>query len=341
MTIRTELENFRKYKSYTGAFGVEIETEVKSPDDYPDGFLISTVHPGGHEGWDVPVLENYWIAHVDHSLRNFGVEYVFKEPYSLSTSRLALLLFESKVKDIPFLTKTPGTSVHVHLNFLDQEFVTLGNFVTLWILFENILVNYSGETRRSNLFALPTRCAEGVYKTFTNLFRKVELGDYNVLRIADEQAKYGAINPCTLWKYGSIEIRSFRGTTDVDQIYLWLKILQRMLDYARKDLTPPEIMALYNMMGLGFFFDVFQDEAEYLIEGIRDVQHYIDRNLFYAGLGIADSVKDWRKINTAISSNPNNKPKKKVINPPVSINSPEVSFYAVPANSEMVFLDDD
>src|SRR5690242_2495326 len=120
------------YKNYPRSIGLEIETETKEP-------------------YDIPRF-SFWAVHADGSLRDFGQEYVLVQPLAIEQIPLALDEFKDKTKGIKFIQDSLTTSVHVHLNFLDQSFQTLGNFLILYTMFENLLIRYSGEDRLSNLF---------------------------------------------------------------------------------------------------------------------------------------------------------------------------------------------
>lgn len=306
--IREQLASHCAIKKHLGTFGIEIETEAKSYEFcYPKDFLKSKLIPtplGDKSGYQLLRMP-YWEGHEDGSLRDFGVEYVLKEPLSFDETLRALEEFRRETAVVKFSQGGAGTSVHVHINVGKETFLTLGNFLTLYTLFENILVEFSGPQRRSNLFALPTRCAERTFKNIIRMFQGVEKGDGYACSFNIEHVKYAALNLAPLCYFGSVEIRSFRGSTDADEIAEWIRILNRLIEYAKiPALTPKIIILEWRDRGPEFFDDVFGEEAKVLkrllISRGQPLIDMIDHNLWYAS-EIAGSVNDWSTISTKIT----------------------------------------
>ena len=95
---------------------------------------------------------------------------------------------------------------------------------------------------------------------------------------------------------GSLEQRSFRGTTDIDEIRTWCNILGNLKDYSKSSgLTPISIVKDFDARGPEILNDMYQNYR-------RDISHpneneLLEKNLWYAGQ-IAHSVKDWSKIDS-------------------------------------------
>lgn len=305
--IREQLANFYAIKPKDGTFGIEIETEAKSQDCYPPYFLkgkLIDTPQGQKAGYHIPSMA-YWEGHEDGSLRDFGVEYVLKEPLSFYETLNALEEFRRETKGVKFSKDGAGTSVHVHINMAKESFLTLGNFLTLYTLFENILVEYSGPQRRSNLFALPTRCAEKTFQNIVRMFKGVERGDGYACQFNIENVKYAALNLAPLCYFGSIEIRSFRGSTNADEISEWVRVLNRLVEFAKTPALTPRIVILeWRDRGPEFFDDVFGDEAKALKKVLfsrnQPLIDMVDYNLWYAS-EIAGSVQDWSTISTKMT----------------------------------------
>lgn len=102
----------------------------------------------------------FWFAQIDPSLRGkFNQEYTLKQPVRFQGELdSALNEFQESTKNIKFIKNSITSSVHVHLNFLNSTFREMGNFITAYALTENLLSNYAGENRKSNLFCLYPRC---------------------------------------------------------------------------------------------------------------------------------------------------------------------------------------
>lgn len=300
MSIRDDIGSlFRSVRPKEGTYGIEIETEVSSPICYPSSFLtINTPDDPEDTGYKLhdPKMEG-WVAKADGSLRNFGVEYVFKEPKSYEDALKLLDNFKEASQGVPFIKDPFSCSVHVHVNMWNETFLTLGNFIHLYLLFEGLLLNYSGEVRRSNLFALPTPLAEGNWKFMADMFVGLERGQGGAVKVPLQNGKYATLNLSSLSRIGSIELRSMRGTTDVSVLKEWLSIINDMLVYSRQDITPRDIVHQYRQNGPQMTFEVFGDRADALINNLpyHEVERILDLGALYAAT-LADVINEWRSL---------------------------------------------
>lgn len=280
-----------------GEIGIEIETEVLKEDDYPEGKIVKQFDDeDGETWWSIPESQ-YWKGVYDGSLRNYGVEYVLKEPQDFIDSMVALDEFGSIFKDVPFLKDQPGTSVHVHLNFLNRPLVAVANFITVFTLYENLLTEYAGATRRSNLFARPHRVADSQQGNVLSLFKQVVDGKKTALTWNEHHVKYANLNIATLGRLGSLEVRCFRGTTDVLEIQRWVSILYDLYVFACKLSSPMEFYRLYQQNVDETIKLVFPNTYEYLTKPLywRGLVH---TNEFYMAK-YALAVKDWSTFDEA------------------------------------------
>lgn len=304
MTVYSELKHVMHnlFPSKSGTYGIEIETETKSSSNYASigvTFNNPQLSSQGKTFYSFPGLPD-WEGHEDGSLRNFGLEFVTTQPLSLPGIKTALRKWGEYFGPIEFIKDAPATSVHVHMNFQNEEIVTLGNFLTTYTIVENILLEVSGEARRSNLFALPMRVAEQQVNTICQIFKRWSDGGYCPLPM--NHHKYSALNVSSLTYFGSIETRSFRGTTDVNVISGWIDILDDLLTFSRKPTSPNEVMYMAKNSLFDFFTEVFPKTKDKILEivGAEYIEPLMSRNLFYAAL-ISQSGK-WDVINTAMSS---------------------------------------
>lgn len=264
-----------KYKKFPGDIGLEVETECKI--DY-----------------EVPKF-SFWTVHNDGSLRDIGREFVLKQPLDFENSfPKALNEFQEKTKGIPFIQDSITTSVHTHLNILNDNFTTLGNFLTLYSLVENLLIRASGEDRLSNLFCLPICDAEEIYHNIIRMMDGISKKKYVSMHFEPDNAKYGALNLASISAYGSLEIRSFRGTTDINLIKQWVGTLYSMLKFSRESgLLPPQIVLNYKDRGAEFLTDVFGEYRPFIRH--PDEENLIEKNFWYSA-NIAYSVRDWKAL---------------------------------------------
>ena len=279
MTVKQEKIIYEILKSqgrfpgerHRGAYGIEIETEAPNSYEYP--------------------RLKYWRCERDGSLRNHGVEYVFRGAVDIEDSDPAFREFQSCDKEYKFYKESVSTSVHIHVNMLNETFLTLANFITLYALLENVLIRYSGPDRLSNLFCMPMRDAEGVVSHIVNMLQFINRGMFNKIALNPEAVKYGAINCAPLTKWGTVELRSFRGETDTDKIKKWMKLIDKMKSFSKREgMTPPMILDTYRKTREGIVQEVFQELSNEV--AYSDNHALIVKNLPFAAQ-MAVVSKDW------------------------------------------------
>jgi hypothetical protein len=272
------------YNKFPGNIGLEIETETREP-------------------YELPRMA-FWSTHNDGSLRDFGIEYVLKSPVEITKGIPdALAEFQDKTKGIKFIKDSVTTSVHTHLNMLNESPLTLVRFLTIYTLVENLLVRFAGETRRCNGFALPVCDAEDNYRNILAMIRAVGLvvpgtkkrdfGGHASFTFNEDHAKYAALNVSSLARRGSLECRLLEGTTDIERIKLWVNILFAIVKYARQDKYPNELIIDYKNNGSKILTTIFGDLYPYIKH--KDEDELLDRNFYYAG-NMAYIIHDWKKI---------------------------------------------
>lgn len=292
---------FRMVK-HTGDLGVEIETESLREYEYP--------------------RMKFWDAKPDGSLRHFGVEYVMSSPVSFGKEfDTALEEFRQKTSKIQFIENSISTSVHVHLNFLNKTFLQMANFLTAYILVENILIKFSGPDRLSNLFCLPFIDARENLTNAISLIKNVDQSKNRLqpFRLNQEQMKYASLNIASFVQRGSLEVRTFRGSTDIDLITKWCKILGSLVSYAENINNPMEVIEFYKANNLEIVDAIFGEHADSLrydnlkemIEGNKKENN--SSNLWMAAYA-ASSVKDWSNFGVFVPAKKNAKASKNILN---------------------------
>jgi hypothetical protein len=253
-----------------GELGVEIETETLRPYDHPR-------------------FDN-WTTHADGSLRNFGVEYVLRVPLDYKDIGAALTEFELKTRQIAFVPSV-YTSVHVHFNQKNRTLQQVFNFIALYLLFEEPLGRYCGPDREGNLFCLKTSNSERNLLNITNLITHIDNGNRRgVASLNANNLKYAGLNIAPLRNFGSLEVRTHYGTTDINLIDRWIAMLHTGI--YKKALTfnnPVEIINRFNQIGYEkFLIECFGDYAKYLSFSKKD----FEKTLWYATC-VAGAVTDW------------------------------------------------
>lgn len=193
-----------------GLFGVEVECE----------------------GDDLPAAPAGWIPVRDGSLRGHypdqACEYVFDGAKNYAQSLLAVNRLCNAINE-----RKPNfsfrTSVHVHVNLQDLTWNEVCTFIYTSILLENVLMRYCGENRNGNRFCLRSQDAEGFIDVAAQLF---ELGPRQIFRLNENNIRYSSINLASLSKYGTVEFRGMRGTSDYNVLKNWLSALNSIKQYA-------------------------------------------------------------------------------------------------------------
>jgi hypothetical protein len=275
MTLADEFAKFKALKKHKGEFGIEIETEAKVAYHKPN--------------------MAFWTVHNDDSLRGPApYEYVLKVPLMFEKEvPEALIEFKSKIDGIEFNQSSFTTSVHVHINFLNEKFLTLGNFLTVYCIVENLLKKFAGPSRESNLFCLPLSDAEENFGFILHVLDCIQKRRFNHLEIEPNSSKYAALNMSALWKYGSLEIRLLRGTTDIKIIEDWVGILNSLLVYSRQDITPKDIILAWKKRGNELLTDIFGKYRKLL--KFPDEDKLVEQNFWFAA-NCAVSIPDWRAL---------------------------------------------
>lgn len=212
------------------------------------------------EGRDLPPMQDnkYWRTEEDGSLRGESIEYVFKRPLAIKKVREALKSlsdayerYESEVGE----SFRAGT--HVHVNCQSLNVVELFNFITLYIIFENLLIKGCGKNRMGNLFCLSTSDAEyilsGLRTALKNTNKTKNIGHLIQFFKQGEEIRYSSINLNALVKYGSLEFRSMKSTPNMDEIFNWVEVLHAIKVSALKFENPVQIMTEFSSSGVDKF----------------------------------------------------------------------------------------
>lgn len=208
-----------------GNYGVEIEVE---------GTHLPTTLP-----------PNQWRIDQDGSLKGEAYEYVMTKPgpmqhvdTCLATLEAAYIMNGTKVHD------TIRAGVHVHVNVQQLTLKQVFTFMTAYYLLEDLLVQWCGENRVGNYFCLRSRDAEFI------LFQLMQAVETRKLKhLNNDILRYSSLNVCSLFKYGSLEFRAMRGTSQLKEISQWVRILNDIKVSSQKFDDPAEI--LRSMSGEG------------------------------------------------------------------------------------------
>jgi len=219
-TVMDEFHVLSRYKT-DGDVGIEIEVE----------------------GRHLPMRVKYWNTEEDGSLRGLETaEYVLKKPSTLVEAEMALKELEDAyvLKDT-VVDDSVRAGVHVHINSQDLTIIELYNFITLYIVLEELLVKFCGEFREGNLFCLRSSDADTVIRELQAAARS---GDF--MRLVTDNLRYSSMNLKALGVYGSLEFRAMRGTRDLGLILQWARILLNLREVAKTFQEPSEIIRRFS-----------------------------------------------------------------------------------------------
>ena len=235
-----------------------------------------------------------WREVSDDSLRNYGREYIFAEPLygtGITDALVDMAFFMDEVK--PSITYR--CSVHVHLNVSDMEAEQLLTLLTLYLIFERTLVKYHGGSREDNIFCVPYYKAPESMVNLQWLYQDAMEGRLSagtVGSMLSDFQKYNALNIGAVMTHGSLEFRHMPGTTDMNKVFEWIKIIQYMKRAALEgDIDYMELVHGASGHTSSLLERVFQDTAEVL--KYRDMTNDI-----MAGARLAQRMINGSKFGT-------------------------------------------
>lgn len=190
------------------------------------------------EGWDGHSISDEahsrWNVIADHSLRNNGVEFVLRQPKQGKALEDAISILGRTIEGRS-LSLSHRCSVHCHIDFREATTETVEKFFLLYMLLEPSLYTISSKDRYSNIY-----CPGLTHTTQLLQNAAIHLPEGRLEHLLNFWAKYTGINLCPLSNLGSIEIRTHRGTANVEDILQWTRILNYMYA-AAVNLTKEEI----------------------------------------------------------------------------------------------------
>lgn len=234
------------------------------------------------EGTSLPNIDTeVWKSERDGSLRGESWEYVLRSPVPFNeTDSVLAQMQEEWTTHNSVIKNSPNAGVHVHINCSDLTVTQLFNFISLYLVVENVLVNTCGIDRVGNLFCLRASDAEYLIDVIQDAVRENDLKLFHT-----DDLRYASINLKALGDYGSIEFRAWRSDGDLAGIAWWCKLLQHLKGLARLVDNPSQIVAeVSDLRPKGFYERIlgpfakdvpWTDEYEGpIVDSVRRVQQY-------------------------------------------------------------------
>jgi len=167
-----------------------------------------------------------WQWKNDHSLRNNGAELVVPHPVGGLDLEDALDELAAAFLKNPQWVANDRCSVHCHLDFRSSTLQDVVSFYVGWLLFESSMYTISGKSRYSNIYCPGANQYHALVRSAHKLLKATTRDQ--VVRVLDSWPRYSGVNLAALARYGSVEIRTHRGTASVTEITEWLQVLDRL-----------------------------------------------------------------------------------------------------------------
>jgi hypothetical protein len=113
----------------------------------------------------------------------------------------------------------------------DLEVAQLVGFCVLYAIYEPAIYHWIGDNRDNSHFCIPWYKAEGSILEAGDIIRsamepaKNEGPNMGLLNAAERYNRYAGMNLQALQKFGSVEARHMKTTTDTARIYQWINLL--------------------------------------------------------------------------------------------------------------------
>lgn len=207
------------------SIGLELETEGR-------GLL----RQGHLEKIVAPHSRAVWTTHQDGSLRGEALEYVLSVPCRPDEiSGMVEGLFDAMKTAGTKLNNSNRTSTHVHYNMHNRKINTVTSAIALWVTFEELIIPWCGEERKTNHFCLSTKEASAsLVPAWERYLRTGNTPE-------DRNLKYSALNILPVFGRGSFEIRCGPVPDDAKTVIEWAHFVNSFLKYSERYVNPASL----------------------------------------------------------------------------------------------------
>lgn len=201
----------RDDKGFPYLLGLEVELEGFSPEASLPNYMRAN-----------------WTLKGDSSLRNNGMELVTSGGKRGSQLVIALRDLGEYFKE-ESLVVSHRCSLHTHIDMREATLEEVERFFLLYMLLEPVLYDAGGKERYWSIYC------PGLTHTTESIKRAAIAFNSNDFRqITSTWNKYTGINFCRLPDLGTVEIRTHRGTTDIQEITNWCSILTHIKEASKR-----------------------------------------------------------------------------------------------------------
>ncbi len=231
------------------------------------------------EGENLPQEAQGFRCERDGSLRGESMEYVFNTPVEWNKGYELCKRLRLRVKQKGSeIYNTGYAGIHVHVNVSDLTPEQLWRFAMAYYVVENILLEWCGEDRRTNLFCLSLPEAPLPIKKLRSALSQADLS-----LLATDDIRYSALNFKALAEYGSFEFRAMRSTLDENEIGTWVRMLLELRKFALTDYPVRNMVNDLSLKQEAFLevllpttHNVLDDipfKFERMLDGVREIQY--------------------------------------------------------------------
>lgn len=249
------------------------------------------------EGADLPLYMDHWKVVGDGSLKGEeNREYVLREPVKIDKLKDRLdYLKQQFIDNGARFDETYRAGVHVHINVQDLTPKQLFNFITTYLVVEELLLTFCAKHRIGNHFCL--RASDAGYLPQL-IWSAIEQRNLRMLHTDD--IRYSSINLKPVTHYGSVEFRAHESTYDFNKIDRWANILYQIRQASLEFDCPRKIMEEVSVGGYeGFVRKIFGPHADFFLR-----QKHWDK-VIRKGILIAQDIaysRNWDEVNLNIFS---------------------------------------
>lgn len=224
-----------------------------------------------------PIKSRVWYTKEDHSLRNFGYEFVTDGPISIANVESATKELEDYLSKQPLIRNSPRTSFHVHHNVLDEMPEHIVNSILLYWLFENVLFKMCDKEREGHLFCLRLKDSIGIALELRNSVYKDNV-PFESFR--GDGWRYGGINLNALLKFGTLESRGLHGVHTAKEMQAWTLLFHKIISSGKKFDNPEMLMDyFYKNSYDNLIRMVFDDMTDTFVSLDKNYRDLMDENV--------------------------------------------------------------
>jgi hypothetical protein len=208
-----------------------------------------------HGSFKHEMFGTLWNSHTDGSLRNGGVEYVSVPCSGGAIVEAVDLMWNGLPADWSFSQRT---SIHVHVNVRDFSWEQLQTLLLTYCVVERILFDYASSDRAGSIFCVPV--VETTYPD--TLIGNLITSQH---RAVGSWEKYSALNLTRLVDLGTVEFRHMPGCRDKEKVFMWLRIINDLLLFARRTTIDTVYKTLESTGPRAFLENVFSSDVMQVI----------------------------------------------------------------------------